>query len=194
MGQARGHGVALGVLVALLGGLILADPARADERFKATLQGYSEVPAVSSEARGEFRARISGDTSYIDYDLSYEDLEGEVTQSHIHFGQRGVSGGIAVWLCQTTANPAPAAVAMLTPTCPPAPGKVSGRITAGNVIGPAGQGIAVEEFAELVKAIRAGVAYANVHSRNAGGVTGNFNGGEIRGQISDSRDRRDDRD
>jgi hypothetical protein len=38
------------------------------------------------------------------------------------------------------------------------------------------QGIAAGEFAELVKAIRARRAYANVHSLK-------FPGGEIRGQI-----------
>ena len=88
-------------------------------------------------------------------------------------------------------------MATLTPTCPDSPGKVSGHLTAANVIGPPAQGIAAAEFAELIKAIRAGVAYANVHSRNAGGLAGNFNGGEIRGQLRASHnddDHHDDRD
>jgi hypothetical protein len=51
------------------------------------------------------------------------------------------------------------------------------------VIGPAGQGIAAGEFSELVDALRAGRAYANVHSSK-------FPGGEIRGQINDD-DQRD---
>jgi hypothetical protein len=54
---------------------------------------------------------------------------------------------------------------------------VTGTITTPNVIGPAGQGIAAGEFAELVDAIRAGVTYANVHTLPQ------FGGGEIRGQI-----------
>ena len=37
----------------------------------------------------------------IAYDLSYDDLEGTVTQSHIHIGQKNIVGGIAIWLCQT---------------------------------------------------------------------------------------------
>jgi hypothetical protein len=49
-------------------------------------------------------------------------------------------------------------------------------VTAADVIGPNGQGIAPGEFAEVLAAMREGVTYANVHStRNPPG--------EIRGQI-----------
>jgi CHRD domain-containing protein len=63
---------------------------------------------------------------------------------------------------------------------PPADGSrvsVSGAIEPADVIGPAVQGIAPGEFNELIAAIRAGVAYANIHT------TVNP-AGEIRGQIS----------
>jgi hypothetical protein len=53
---------------------------------------------------------------------------------------------------------------------------VSGTITSADVIGPAGQGIAPGEFDELVRALREGATYANVH-------TTLYPGGEIRGQI-----------
>ena len=43
-------------------------------------------------------------------------------------------------------------------------------------------GIAPGEFAELVRAIRGGVTYANVHSAGTG-VPAKFAGGEIHGQI-----------
>jgi hypothetical protein len=43
-------------------------------------------------------------------------------------------------------------------------------------VGPTGQGIAAGEFAELVRAIKAGRTYVNVH-------TTKYPGGEIRGQI-----------
>ena len=49
-------------------------------------------------------------------------------------------------------------------------------ITSANILALPAQGIAAGEFAEVVKAIRAGVTYANVH-------TAAFPGGEIRGQI-----------
>lgn len=146
-------------------------PASAGERLRARLQGFQEPPAISTGARGEFRAKIDGDE--IEYELSYSGLEGTVTQAHIHLGQVGVNGGISVWLCGTPTNPGPAG----TPTCPgPNSGTVTRTVSAANVIGPAGQGIAAGEFEELLAAIRAGVTYANVHSTM-------WPGGEIRGQI-----------
>jgi hypothetical protein len=54
---------------------------------------------------------------------------------------------------------------------------VSGTVSAENVVGPAGQGIAAAEWQEALAALRSGVAYANVHSTK-------HPGGEIRGQIN----------
>ncbi|HSD51128.1 MAG TPA: CHRD domain-containing protein [Candidatus Methylomirabilis sp.] len=138
------------------------------------MQGFQEIPAISSEAKGEFRGKIGKQDDSIEYELSYKGLTGNVTQAHIHFAQKGVIGGISVWLCQSATNPGPIGV----PVCP-LEGTVTGTLTAANVIGPAGQGIAAGEFSELVRAIRAGVTYANVHSSQ-------FPGGEIRGQINAS--------
>jgi CHRD domain len=138
----------------------------------ARLKGYQEVPSVSSAATGRFKASFDEKSGAISYQLSYSGLEGDVRQAHIHFGQRGVNGGITVWLCQTSFNVDPTG---LSPTCPQS-GTVSGMIQAANVIGPAGQGIAPMEFAELVAALRAGAAYANVHSSK-------FPAGEVRGQL-----------
>ena len=196
MRTSRKVAVIVGLSVAFFASLSSPGRALADEVLRAKLRGFSEVPAISTAAKGEFRGKISEDETAIDYEESYEGLEGTVTQSHIHFGQRGVSAGITVWLCQTATNPAPASVAAITPFCPTSPGTVSGTVTAANVIGPVGQGISATEFAELLRAIRAGITYANVHSRDAGGVATNFNAGEIRGQIKAFRhhDRDHDRD
>jgi hypothetical protein len=141
---------------------------------------------VSTPARGEFEGKISHDDGLIEYELSYSGLLGTVQQSHIHFGQRSVNGSVVIWLCQTTTTPAPATVAGLTPFCPQS-GTVTGQITAANVInaGTTSQQITAGELAEVIAAIRAGVAYANVHTTPLNG------GGEIRGQIRASKKHHD---
>ena len=150
------------------------DGSRRGDRIEARLKGFAEVPAVSSAASGRFKARIDSASQTLSYELSFSGLEEAVRMAHIHFGQHGVNGGIMVWLCQTTAFPSPVSS---TPTCPQS-GTVSGVVSAADVIGPSVQGIAATEFAEMVKAISAGVAYANVHSSK-------FPAGEIRGQLRD---------
>jgi len=145
------------------------------QNFHASLKGYEEVPVVSTPATGFLTIRINQNAGTIDYELNYENLSGSVTQSHIHAGQMGVAGGVSLWLCQTAASPAPAAVAAITPVCPTS-GVVTGTLTAANVVGPAPQLIVAGDFDEIVAAIRAGVAYGNVHSSAVPG-------GEIRGQL-----------
>ena len=138
--------------------------------MKAKLSGYEEVPALSSPARGTFAA--SADSDSITYTLTYTDFPTPVLQSHIHFGQSGVAGGVSIFLCTNLGN-GPAG----TPACPPDGGTVSRTVHASDVVGPAAQGIAPGEWDEIVAAIRAGVAYANIHTQQ-------YPPGEIRGQIS----------
>jgi hypothetical protein len=99
-----------------------------------------------------------------------------VTQAHIHVAQRGVNGSIVIWLCGTTTNPGPAG----TQTCPQS-GTITGTITAGDVVAASmtSQQLEAGELDEVIAAIRARVAYANVH-------TDLSPGGEIRGQIRES--------
>jgi CHRD domain len=145
------------------------------KQFSEDLTGYEEVPAISTNGNGEFQARIDMRNERILYRLSYEDLEGDVLQAHIHLGQRAVNGGIAAFLCSNLEAPPPD-----TPACPPPPATVEGVIERDDVIGPAGQGIEPGAFEELVDAMRAGVTYANVHSSK-------WPGGEIRGQLERGR-------
>jgi hypothetical protein len=151
------------------------------EQIKATLIGFQEVPSVSTPGSGSFRGQISNDEQSIDYQLAFSGLTGTVQQAHIHVAQAGVNGSIVIWLCQTMTTPAPAAVAALTPFCPQS-GTVTGQITAANVIAGsiASQQLAVGDLDAVITAIRAGVAYANVHT------TPVSTGGEIRGQIRGS--------
>jgi hypothetical protein len=142
---------------------------RASPSANTRLTGFEEVPALSTAGGGKFTSRIVGNDK-ITYRLTYGNLTSGVTQAHIHFGQLSVNGGVSVFLCTNLGN-GPAG----TQACPNA-GVVTGTITAGDVVGPAGQGIAAGEFSELLKAIRHGVAYVNVHSTT-------YPGGEIRGQL-----------
>jgi len=161
----------LAVLAISVGSVSADDKRKRDEVVSARLVGFEEVPSsLSTTGRGRFRAVIDEDAGLITYRLTYEGLVA-VAQAHIHFGQRHTNGGISVFLCSNLGN-GPAG----TQACPDTAGEVSGEIVAVNVIGPAGQGIAAGEFAELLAAIRSGNAYANVH-------TTAFPGGEIRGQI-----------
>lgn len=161
-------------LLAISGSSVTARASGRDRTLSADLHGFEEPPAVSSTGTGEFRARVSRDGTALAYILRYQDLEGSVTQAHIHVAQKGVNGGIAIWLCGTSPDFAGPAG---TPTCPgPNSGTVARTITGADVVGPAGQGIDAGEFEEVLEAIAEGVTYANVHSsRNLGG--------EIRGQI-----------
>jgi hypothetical protein len=136
--------------------------------------------AVSTAASGTFTAKIDERDEIITYELRYQDLEGDVRQGHIHFGQQHTVGTIVVWLCQTAGTPAPMEVADVTPMCPEE-GAVTGTITPAQVLAASDQGLEAEAFDELVRAIRAGAAYANVHSSL-------FPPGEIRGQIGGRED------
>ena len=141
-------------------------------KIRAKLTGYQEVPSVSTDASGSFVAEVAAHGQSFHYELSFSGLQGNVLQSHIHFGQKSVNGSIIIWLCGTTANPGPAG----TQTCPQS-GTISGDVFATNVIaGATTQQIAAGEFAEILAAMRAGVAYANVHTTLSPG-------GEIRGQL-----------
>ena len=139
---------------------------------RATLQGFQEVPAISTAGHGTFVATRSADGTTFTFELTYADLEGNVgeggavTAAHIHLGQRGVAGGVAVFLCGGGGRPG----------CPVPPATVTGTFTAADVIGPTAQGIDAGELEELIRAARAGVTYVNVH-------TTRFMSGEIRGQI-----------
>jgi hypothetical protein len=156
--------LAAGLLVASLAGA-----AGGKKVFKANLDSYNEVPAVSSNGFGMLRIVVDKDAQTITYQLSYGGLNATAIAAHIHFGQKSVNGGVSAFLCGGGDKPA----------CPAGTGgeeSVSGVIDAADVIGPAVQGIAEGEFDELVRAIRAGVAYGNVHSTA-------HPGGEIRDQL-----------
>lgn len=138
-----------------------------NESHKAVLLGFNEVPAVSSTGSGELRLKINEEARTIEYQLSYENLEGTTTgASHIHIGQEGVNGGVVAFFCGGST----------TPACTAGSGSFSGIITPADIVAVTAQGIAAGEWDEVVRAMRAGKIYANVH-------TNKHPGGEIRGQV-----------
>src|SRR5262252_8621758 len=134
------------------------------KRIKEVLTGYEETPAaISTTGNGQFSARISNDESRIDWELSYNELQGAVQQSHIHFGAKGTTGGITVFLCTNLGN-GPAG----TQPCPAPPATISGTIVAADVspnipatAAARAQGLNTGEMEEFVQALRAGSTYVN---------------------------------
>ena len=158
-------------------GLAQAAQSNRVRNIRADLDGVEEAPVNITPATGTFAGTISSDESSITYTLTYSGLQGTVTQAHIHVGQPNVAGGIVIWLCGTASNPGPAG----TQTCPgPQSGTITGTIHPEDVVGAPGQAILAGELADVITAIRNGLAYANVHSNPS-------TSGEIRGQIKPGR-------
>ena len=144
-----------------------ADPPNT-KSFHATLNGYHEVPSVSSTGFGEFDAKLV-DPQTLHYVFTYGGLEGGNSLfAHVHFGQPAVNGGVSFFLCGGSTKPDP---------CPNVEGTVEGDVTAADVVGPNPQGIEPLSFDEIIRAMQAGHAYANIH-------TTRWPGGEIRGFIN----------
>lgn len=168
------------VLAAICAAPVLAH-GNGKTKFDTSLVGYEETPqTINSPASGEFALRISKDGSSIDYKLTYRDMPTSVTQAHIHFGRPALSGGIVLFLCT---NLTPPNGVPTPPICPTPGGTVAGTLTAADVIAQGVQSIdaGATGFAQVVKAIRNGAAYANVHT------TGHTSG-EIRGALGDPDD------
>jgi hypothetical protein len=164
-------------VVAILGVVAVAVATNGGRKVQERLTGYEETPmTISTTGSGKFEASFSRFGEKFRYELSYRDLEGSVTQAHIHFGAKATSGGITVWLCAN--NPPIMNAPAGTQSCPASPATITGIVGPENVVGPSSQGIGPGEFDELLAAMDAGVTYVNVHSSL-------YPTGEIRAQIED---------
>ena len=153
------------VLVVGVMGVAAANGDSHRNAFKARLGGYQEVPSISTTGSGELRLKVNPAGTEISYTLTYSGLQGgAASAAHIHFAQSGVSGGILAFLCGAP-----------KPACPAAPATVTGTIVAADIQAIAAQGIVAGDMAAALRAIRAGVTYANVHTPTYSG--------EIRGQL-----------
>ena len=159
-------------IATLTASLFAAPVARsAMELFSADLSGENEVPPINTAGSATFHMDIG---STITFSLTFSGLSAAPAVAHLHFAPTKVNGGVTIFLCGGGGQPA----------CPASTsGTITGTITAANVVGPTTQGIAPGDLDSALEAVRAGLAYANMH-------TANFPGGEIRGQVrrGDSKD------
>jgi hypothetical protein len=153
------------VLSAGLG--IVAYANHRDVQLRAALRGLNEVPPTTSPATATLRATLDENAQSITFTLDYKNMVATPSAAHVHFGPTKVNGGVMFFFCGGGGKPA----------CPAATsGTITGSVVAADVIGPAAQGVAAGDFASVVRAIRTGNAYANIHSAT-------FPGGEARGKV-----------
>jgi hypothetical protein len=167
-----------------------ADNNGVDRHIGARLLGANEVftPATpggptpaDSRAHGRAVFRISKDGSSVDFVLIASRID-NAFMAHIHCGAPTVNGPIRMWLYPT-----------IGPTGAPGPlgsGPHDGLLASGTfsptgIVCPA---TATSPAMPLLDAIRAGLAYVNVHTNDGVAPTntgpGDFPGGEIRAQLT----------
>ena len=137
--------------------------------FTASLNGHNETPAVHTKGTGNLTLTINADNT-MSFTLTYSGLNNPALVAHVHFGQPNVAGGVVFFFCGGGGKPA-------CPAGTTTPATVTGTVTAADILAPANQGLAAGDIAGMIEEIRAGFAYANVH-------TSSSPGGEIRGQLS----------
>ena len=174
------------LLVALLVPTIsLALPAQEDEAvvFTAKLSTFNEVPPKANGAHGTFRARLSEDGTTLNWTFTWSGLTGPPLFAHIHFGLKGGNYPVMTFFC---GGPKGVTGIPQKPDCPQTTsGSITGTTTADDIIAlnmaPNDQALDQHDFAGFLNALRAGSAYANMH-------TDRFKGGEIRGQVRSGED------
>ena len=149
-------------LLAVLAMLLTASIGFSAEKgsYHAKLSGGEAVPQVKTPAKGEAEFKLSKDGKELTYKLTVKDIE-NVTAAHIHQGKKGKEG-------------------------PPLAGLYAGPKKEGKFSGVLAEGVIAEKdllgsvsgkpVKELVKLIKSGDAYVNVH-------TDGHPAGELRGQI-----------
>jgi hypothetical protein len=162
---------------------LIASGDQGPRNFSEVLTGLKEAPAiVTTSGSGTFNATLNKDGTEIEYELTFSDLESNITQSHIHIGYPQNSGNIVLWLCDSaTGTVSPFASTPLCTQNNPADarnGVVTGTLTAAEVTALPANGSPTWD--EVVSLIRGGRTYVNIHT-----VT--IPAGEIRSQI-DSHD------
>jgi len=152
-------------------------------RFSTRLSTFNEVPPKANDASGTFRATLSEDGTTLSWTFTWSGLSGPPSVAHIHFGLKGMNYPVMTYFC---GGPKGNPDIPQKPDCPQTTsGSITGTTTAADIIplntaGSTDQALDLHDFAGFVRALRAGSAYANMH-------TTRFPGGEIRGQIAAHR-------
>lgn len=138
------------------------------EVFTAHLNGYNEVPADNSPATGTLTLTVGN--GQLTWTLTYQGFaaNNQPLVAHVHVGQPNVSGGVSFFFCGGT-----------KPACPSSangPVTITGTTLPADIVGPTAQEFAPGDLNSVVKAMEAGLTYANMH-------TPTIPAGEIRGQL-----------
>ncbi len=151
----------LALLVALALFITVSLGIAAGSGFKAMLSGKEVMPAaVDTKATGDVEIMPGKDGSELGYTLNIKDII-NVTAAHIHAGKKGVEGPPVVGLFGGPKKDGTFSGVL-----------AKGTITNKDLTGP----LAGKTVADLVKLIKDGDAYVNVH-------TVGHPGGEVRGQL-----------
>ena len=91
--------------LALGAAIVFAGPAFAD-KMKATLDGKSEVPAVTSAGKGTADLDYDAASKKLSWKLTYSGLSGPATAAHFHGpAEAGKNAGVAVAIPNATSSP-----------------------------------------------------------------------------------------
>ena len=160
-----------------------------DVNMNTHLTGHEEVLTVApgaphpsdSPAQGQAIFRVNSDGT-VDVRLIASNIV-NVVQAHIHCGRPGENGPVRIWLFP---NIGTSGSALTGPTGPQDGVLAEGTFNPTGVICPAAN---VGTNMPVLDAMRAGLAYVNVHTTDgvapANTGPGDFPGGEIRGQLGD---------
>jgi murein DD-endopeptidase MepM/ murein hydrolase activator NlpD len=146
-------------------------PPEDSNNFIAQLDGNQEVPPRETEATGEATFQLRDETQ-LDFTLNLFNIQ-NIVAAHIHCAPAGENAAVGITLYGPVA---------------PGGGAVDTFSAGGSITAPdAENGCGWADVAAVVEAMRSGNAYVNIHTDD--GVdpldsgSGDFPGGEIRGQI-----------
>ena len=146
--------------------MVSASVLMAQGMYKADLNGYNEVPTLSTTGSGQLAVKVSSDQRSLNVTLTFTKLEGVAQSVDLRLGMPGMTGGLLAWICGG-----------LKPSCPTAAqGSATATITANDIQAVPGQGIAAADLASVILALENGAVYAHIS-------TNKFQNGEIRGQL-----------